>query len=87
MFMYWFCYVILLCTEFSHAGVDLNKPIIATCGSGVTACWIAFAASLLGKDIPVYDVSLIITFSIASGVFLSFFLSTSSCIILLVVIQ
>ena len=51
----------LLCTEFSHAGVDLNKPIIATCGSGVTACWIAFAASLLGKDIPVYDVSLIIT--------------------------
>lgn len=41
--------------EFSHAGVDLNKPIIATCGSGVTACWIAFAASLLGKDIPVYD--------------------------------
>lgn len=35
----------------------MNKPMIASCGSGVTACWIAFAASLLGKEIPVYDVS------------------------------
>ena len=42
--------------EFSKAGVDLDKPIIATCGSGVTACWVSFAASLLGKEIPVYDV-------------------------------
>lgn len=41
--------------EFLKAGVDLNKPIIATCGSGVTACWISLAASLLGKEIPVYD--------------------------------
>ena len=42
--------------EFLKAGIDINKPIIATCGSGVTACWISFAASLLGKEIPVYDV-------------------------------
>ena len=48
---------LIICKEFTKAGVDLNKPIIATCGSGVTACWISFAASLLGKEIPVYDVS------------------------------
>jgi 3-mercaptopyruvate sulfurtransferase SseA len=34
----------------------LNKSIIATCGSGITACWISFAASLLGSQVPVYDV-------------------------------
>jgi thiosulfate/3-mercaptopyruvate sulfurtransferase len=33
----------------------LNKSIIATCGSGITACWISFAASLLGSQVPVYD--------------------------------
>lgn len=49
-------FIFCLCLEFNKAGVDINKPIIATCGSGVTACWIAFAASLLGKEIPVYDV-------------------------------
>jgi thiosulfate/3-mercaptopyruvate sulfurtransferase len=38
------------------AGVDMNKPAIATCGSGVTACVLAFAMHLLGKeDCAVYD--------------------------------
>ena len=41
---------------FAEAGVDLNRPIIFTCGSGVTACMPALAASLLGhEDFAVYD--------------------------------
>jgi thiosulfate/3-mercaptopyruvate sulfurtransferase len=40
---------------FTDAAVDLDQPIVATCGSGVTASVIAFAAHLLGKDADVYD--------------------------------
>ncbi|MGE3397278.1 MAG: 3-mercaptopyruvate sulfurtransferase [Sphingomonas sp.] len=41
---------------FDKAGVDLSKPMIATCGSGVTAASVLFAAHLLGKqDVRVYD--------------------------------
>lgn len=41
---------------FGENGVDLNKPIVSSCGSGVTACTTAFAAFLLGKtDVAVYD--------------------------------
>ena len=40
---------------FEDAGVDLDRPMVATCGSGVTAAVIAFAAHLLGRDIPIYD--------------------------------
>lgn len=41
---------------FDKAGVDLSKPMITTCGSGVTACSVLFAAHLLGKqDVRVYD--------------------------------
>lgn len=41
---------------FEKAGVDLGKPMTATCGSGVTACVLAFALFLLGhEDVPVYD--------------------------------
>ena len=37
-------------------GVDMNKPATATCGSGVTACVVAFAMYLLGhEDCAVYD--------------------------------
>ena len=42
--------------EFVAAGVDLSQPVVATCGSGVTAAHIALAAHTLGADIPVYDV-------------------------------
>jgi thiosulfate/3-mercaptopyruvate sulfurtransferase len=35
---------------FDAAGVDLGKPLITSCGSGVTACVILFGAHLLGKD-------------------------------------
>lgn len=41
---------------FEAAGVDLDKPLVATCGSGMTASVIAFGAHLLGKeDVAVYD--------------------------------
>jgi thiosulfate/3-mercaptopyruvate sulfurtransferase len=41
---------------FAEAGVDLERPIVGTCGSGVTACTTAFAAFLLGRDdVAVYD--------------------------------
>lgn len=40
----------------SKQGIDINKPIIASCGSGVTACVILFALHLIGKeDISLYD--------------------------------
>lgn len=41
---------------FDEAGVDLTKPMVTTCGSGVTACVALFGAHLLGKeDVRVYD--------------------------------
>lgn len=39
-----------------RAGVDLARPIVATCGSGVSACALVLALHLLGKrDVAVYD--------------------------------
>ncbi|XP_068606017.1 3-mercaptopyruvate sulfurtransferase [Brachionichthys hirsutus] len=41
---------------FREAGVDLDKPLWASCGSGVTACHAALAAHLLGHPgVCVYD--------------------------------
>jgi thiosulfate/3-mercaptopyruvate sulfurtransferase len=41
---------------FDSAGVDLRKPMVATCGSGITACVLLFGAHLLGKeDVRLYD--------------------------------
>jgi len=41
---------------FERAGIDLARPVIATCGSGVTASVLLFAASLIGKhDTALYD--------------------------------
>ena len=46
---------------FGQAGVDLNKPMVAMCGSGMTACWVIVAGLLCGaKTIPLYDVSCLI---------------------------
>ena len=43
-------------SELRHAGVDLEQPLVATCGSGVTACVIALGCHLLGKsDVAIYD--------------------------------
>jgi len=41
---------------FEQAGIDLQAPIVTTCGSGVTAAVLALALSQLGRvDVPVYD--------------------------------
>ena len=41
---------------FEAAGVDLTKPLVATCGSGITAAVLLFGARLLGKqDVKLYD--------------------------------
>ncbi|XP_030638436.1 3-mercaptopyruvate sulfurtransferase-like [Chanos chanos] len=41
---------------FERAGVDLNRPMCAMCGSGVTACHVVLAARECGcPDVHVYD--------------------------------
>ena len=41
---------------FEDAGVDLSKPIVTTCGSGITASILALALDILGvKRVAVYD--------------------------------
>jgi thiosulfate/3-mercaptopyruvate sulfurtransferase len=41
---------------FDEAGVDMSKPLVTTCGSGVTAAVVSFAAALLGReDVALYD--------------------------------
>jgi thiosulfate/3-mercaptopyruvate sulfurtransferase len=41
---------------YARAGVDLERPIITTCGSGVTASLAAFALTLAGqRQVRVYD--------------------------------
>ncbi|MCC7045561.1 MAG: 3-mercaptopyruvate sulfurtransferase [Alphaproteobacteria bacterium] len=45
-----------LSAVFKEAGVDLKKPIVTSCGSGVTACIVALGLYLLGRDdVAVYD--------------------------------
>ena len=45
-----------LAAHFSGAGVDLDRPVIAMCGSGVTACILAMSLHRLGRhDWKVYD--------------------------------
>lgn len=42
--------------SFENAGVDLNKPIITTCGSGVTAAVLSLGLERIGKtDHSLYD--------------------------------
>lgn len=41
---------------FEAAGVDLGRPIVTTCGSGVSAALLALALARLGRDdVAVYD--------------------------------
>jgi thiosulfate/3-mercaptopyruvate sulfurtransferase len=41
---------------FAEAGIDLDQPVTATCGSGVTASVLLFAMHLVGKsDAALYD--------------------------------
>lgn len=41
---------------FERQGVDLHRPVIASCGSGVTACVVILALATLGaNDVTLYD--------------------------------
>jgi thiosulfate/3-mercaptopyruvate sulfurtransferase len=41
---------------FAAGGVNLARPVVTSCGSGVTACVLAFAMHLIGKDdVALYD--------------------------------
>ena len=41
---------------FAAAGLDLAKPVVTTCGSGVSAAVLALGLHVLGRlDVPVYD--------------------------------
>ena len=42
-------------TAFAAAGVDLSRPLVTTCNSGVTAAVLAFGAHLLGAEAAIYD--------------------------------
>ncbi|MFK3891644.1 sulfurtransferase [Sphingomonas sp. NPDC079357] len=44
-----------LAAAFTAAGVDLDRPLAMTCGSGITASVLAFGAHLLGREAAVYD--------------------------------
>ncbi len=45
-----------LAARFQTAGIDMQKPIVTSCGSGVTACVLALGLYLLGRDdVAVYD--------------------------------
>jgi thiosulfate/3-mercaptopyruvate sulfurtransferase len=41
---------------FAEAGVDLDRPVVTTCGGGVTAAALLFALDRIGKaDVALYD--------------------------------
>jgi thiosulfate/3-mercaptopyruvate sulfurtransferase len=45
-----------LASLFNEAGVDLEAPIITTCGSGISAAVLALALARLGRtDVAIYD--------------------------------
>ncbi len=41
---------------FSQANMDPSKPVVTSCGSGVTACVLALSLELINKhDVSIYD--------------------------------
>lgn len=41
---------------FAASGLDMSRPVVTSCGSGVTACVLALGMHLLGKDdVAIYD--------------------------------
>jgi thiosulfate/3-mercaptopyruvate sulfurtransferase len=45
-----------IAARFRAAGIDPARPVVGSCGSGVSACALAFGLHLIGaKDVAVYD--------------------------------
>jgi thiosulfate/3-mercaptopyruvate sulfurtransferase len=44
-----------LARAFTDQGIDLDRPLVTTCGSGITAAVLVFGAHLLGHDAALYD--------------------------------
>lgn len=45
-----------LSARLAESGIDTARPVVTTCGSGITACVLALAMHLTGKDdVAVYD--------------------------------
>ncbi|GAB5468196.1 MAG: 3-mercaptopyruvate sulfurtransferase [Rhodospirillales bacterium] len=45
-----------LAERFAQAGIDLKKPVVTTCGSGVTAAVLSLGLELAGaRDVALYD--------------------------------
>ena len=45
-----------LAKRFADADVDTGRPLVTTCGSGVSAATLSLALAILGRwDVPVYD--------------------------------
>ncbi|MBL4740501.1 MAG: 3-mercaptopyruvate sulfurtransferase [Sneathiella sp.] len=45
-----------LTAAFEDAGIDMSKPVITSCGSGITACVLAFGLHMIGhRRVSVYD--------------------------------
>jgi len=45
-----------LVAAFEAAGIDMSKPVITSCGSGITACVLAFGLHMVGhRRVSVYD--------------------------------
>jgi thiosulfate/3-mercaptopyruvate sulfurtransferase len=45
-----------IAAAFNRAGVDRTRPIVTTCGSGVTAAFLSFCLYLVGvENAAVYD--------------------------------
>jgi thiosulfate/3-mercaptopyruvate sulfurtransferase len=42
-------------SEFRDAGIDIDRPMVTTCGSGITAAVLSFGAHLLGRRAALYD--------------------------------
>ncbi len=41
---------------FAASGIDMSRPVVTSCGSGVTACVLTLGMHLLGKDdVAIYD--------------------------------
>jgi thiosulfate/3-mercaptopyruvate sulfurtransferase len=40
---------------FDEHGIDLARPLVTTCGSGITAAILAFGAHLLDNEAALYD--------------------------------